>query len=206
MAAPELHLVADRLAMRFGSRRLFEGLSFALGPGERFAVLGDNGSGKSTLLRILAGVLAPTSGTVRLSLGGAPVRDDLRPLRVGFAAPALQLYDDLSAAENLQFITRLRGLAEPGARIDQVLARVGLGERRDDRVRAFSTGMRQRLRLATALLPDAPLILLDEPGAALDAAGRELVRSLVAESTAAVVLATNDPAEAALCPRSVRIG
>ena len=206
MVPPAARLVADRLAMRYGARRLFADLSFELAPGDRLAILGANGSGKSTLLRVLAGVLTPTSGSARLSVAGAPVAPEAHARSVGFAAPALHLYDTLSATENLAFVARLRGLPDAERRVAAVLARVGLAARGDDRVGAFSTGMRQRLRLAAALLPDPPILLLDEPGAALDADGAALVREIVAGSAATVVLATNDDREAALCRRSVQIG
>ena len=188
--------------MRYGARRLFENLSFRLADGERLAVLGENGSGKSTLLRVLAGVLTPTAGRVTLSVDGRDVPSHDLARAIGFAAPAVQLYDDLTATENLEFVARLRGL--DAGRVPAMLDRVGLGGRGGDRVAAYSTGMRQRLRLATALLPDPPLLLLDEPGATLDEQGRALVRDIVAAAPAAV-LATNDPAEAALCGRSVRL-
>ena len=197
-----VRLSADSLSMRYGARRLFEDLSFQVGTGERLAVLGENGSGKSTLLRVLAGVLTPLGGTVRLTVDGQTVPPHRLARAVGYAAPALQPYDALTATENLEFVARLRGL--DAARVPAVLERVGLGGRGPDRVAAFSTGMRQRLRLATALLPDPPLLLLDEPGAALDEHGRALVREIVTAAPA-VVLATNDPAEAALCGRSVRL-
>ena len=198
-------LVADRVSMRFGRRRLFDDLSVEVAPGVPLAVVGANGSGKSTLLRVLAGLLAPTGGSVRLDVGGVTVRAEDVPRAVGFVAPALQLYDPLTARENLRFLAAARRLPDAEARIAAVLDRVGLGGREDDAVAAFSTGMRQRLRLATALVHDPPVLLLDEPGATLDEAGRDLTRSVI-ETQKIVVVATNDPAEAALCPRRVALG
>lgn len=192
--------------MRFGRRRLFEGLSVAVEPGEPLAVLGANGSGKSTMLLLFAGLLAPTGGEARLEVDGeaVPARDV--PLTVGYVAPALDLYDALTARETLAFLARARSLPDAAARVAATLARVGLADRADDPVAAFSTGMRQRLRLATALVHDPPVLLLDEPGATLDAAGRDLIASLVADDSRVVVLATNDPNEAKLCPRRVELG
>ena len=198
-------LVADGLSMRFGRRRLFDGLTATVEPGAPLAVVGDNGSGKSTLLLILAGLLAPTAGTVRLEVDGRAVEPRDRPRTVGYVAPALDLYDALTARETLRFLTRARSLPDPESRVAAVLTRVGLADRANEPVSAFSTGMRQRLRIATALVHDPPVLLLDEPGATLDAAGRSLIASLVADDARIVVLATNDPAEAGLCARRVEL-
>ncbi len=206
--APALtpRLATDGLAMRFGRRRLFEGLTVAVEAGAPLAVVGANGSGKSTLLLVLAGVLSPTAGTVRLTVGGRDVPTDERPLRVGLVAPALQLYEPLTARENLAFLAKARGLSGSGTTVDATLDRVGLLERADEPLGTFSTGMRQRMRLAAAVLHRPAVLLLDEPGATLDAAGRALVADLVAEPGAVVVVATNDPDEAALCPRRLTLG
>lgn len=206
---PAPRLVADGLAKRFGRRVLFRDLGFEMGPGEALAVTGPNGSGKSTLLRIVAGVQRPTAGTLRLWLGGEAVAAEARPLRVGLAAPDLQVYEAFSARENLAFLARARRLPGAEARIEAVLERVGLGGRGEEAVRTFSSGMRQRLRLATALLAEPALLLLDEPTATLDAPGRAVVEAVVAAQRAAggaILLATNAGHEAALCEREIRLG
>ena len=190
--------------MRYGRRRLFEGLTFSVEPGAPLAVVGANGSGKSTLLLVLAGVVAPTAGRVALSVGGRDVPDDARPLAVGLVAPALQLYEPLTARENLAFLAQARRLE--AASVEAALERVGLLPRADEPLSTFSTGMRQRMRIAAAVLHRPAVLLLDEPGATLDAAGRALVAGLVAEPGAVVVVATNDPDEAALCPRRLTLG
>ncbi len=192
--------------MRFGPRRLFDDLTVIVEPGAPLAVTGANGAGKSTLLLLFAGLLAPTAGASELWVGGARVEARDVPRTVGYLAPALNVYDALTARETLAFLARARGLDHAAARVDATLDRVGLAGRADEPVAAFSTGMRQRLRVATALVHDPPVLLMDEPGATLDAAGRDLVASLVADDAHIVVLATNDPTEAGLCARRMALG
>ncbi|MDX1530998.1 MAG: ATP-binding cassette domain-containing protein [Rhodothermales bacterium] len=206
---PDAHLSARGLGKRFGRRVLFRQLAFEVGPGEAVAVTGPNGSGKSTLVQIVAGVQAPTAGSVALTLDGAAVPAEARPLRAGLVAPYLHLYDGFSAAENLDFLARARRLPDRAARVGAVLERVGLGGRGGDPVGTFSSGMRQRLRLASALLSAPPLLLLDEPTSNLDAPGRAVVEGVIDEHRAGgglLVVATNDEREAAWCERRVEVG
>lgn len=199
-------LEVKALGKRFGYRRLFAGLSFAMAAGQTLAVTGPNGAGKSTLLRILAGVLRPSEGEVRLQVGGRWIEATDRPFYVGLAAPYLQLYDGFTARENLIFIARARGLPNGAKGVEGWLERVQLLAFADEPVAIFSSGMRQRLRLAAALLADPPLWLLDEPRSNLDEAGRQLVAALLEEAHEKgrmVVVATNDADEAAACMQQV---
>jgi len=191
--------------MRYGHRRLFENLSFAVQVGEPLAILGANGSGKSTLLRILSGVLEPIAGEARLENASSMAAGiELTP-QVGFVAPALQMYDAFTARENLDFLAQARRLSDRLSATAHVLERVGLARRADEPVATYSTGMRQRLRLAGALLHDPPVLLLDEPGATLDGPGRALVAEIFELTDRILVVATNDPAEAERCPRRVTL-
>lgn len=201
-------LVAEQVGHRYGSLLLFRRLSFELGGGESLAVTGANGAGKSTLLRILAGVLAPKAGTVTLTVEGEAVAPATHPQRVGLVAPALGLYDALTARENLAFLAEARRLLGADARMDTLLDRVGLADRAHDPVSTFSSGMRQRVKYAAALLAAPPLLLLDEPAANLDAPGRAMVDTVVDDQLAdggMVVVATNRSDEANRHPRSLRI-
>lgn len=192
-------LTADRLGHRYGSLLLFRRLSFTLTGGKSLAVTGANGAGKSTLLRILAGVLSPKAGRVELTVHQDEISAERRPRRVGLVAPALGLYESLTARENLDFLARARRLGDRTRRIDRVLERVALADRADDPVGTFSSGMRQRVKYAAALLPDPPLLLLDEPSATLDAAGRTMVEDIIDEQRTdggLVVVATNRADEA----------
>lgn len=204
-APPALEVVG--LGMRFGRRRVFSAVEFSLSRGDCMVVAGRNGAGKSTLLRVLAGLIRPTSGQVRLSFaadtgityGSCGTPEELRQ-HVGMCAPDLELYSELTAAENITFYSAVRGLACTRNNVLEALDRVALADRADDRVSAFSSGMKQRLRLLFAIRHRPPLLLLDEPGSNLDQDGRELVAEIVREQLAAgiVILATNDRREMVL--------
>jgi heme exporter protein A len=199
-------LSVNRVGHYFGSLLLFRRVSFALEGGTSLAVTGANGAGKSTLLRILAGLMSPKAGDVALSVRGSPVAD--RSLQTGLVAPALDVYDDLTARENLRFLASARRMTERPDRIGAVLKQVGLADRADDPVATYSSGMRQRVKYAAALLAEPPLLLLDEPSANLDAPGRQMVdRIIEAQQTrdGLLVVATNRADEAARHDRSLRI-
>lgn len=194
MSAPRTGAAAPLLVVRdlskaFGYRRALRGVSFDLDAGEAAALVGANGAGKTTLLRVLAGLARPSEGTVRLN-GPAATRP-----HVGYVGHQAMLYDDLSAEANLRFYARLYDLRDGDRRVAELLARVGLADRRRERVRAYSHGMRQRLALARALLHRPRLLLLDEPAAGLDADAAALLDALIAEQVGegcAVLLATHD--------------
>jgi heme exporter protein A len=188
------------LHRRFGRVRVLSGVSGGAGAGEVLLVTGANGSGKSTLLRCLAGLLAPDRGEVLMTVGDRALGPAERRRAVGYVAPDLAFYEPLTAAENLAFFARLRGV-EP-ARGAALLDRVGLPH--DRAAGALSSGMTQRLRWAWALLHEPEVLLLDEPLANLDPPGRRLVGELLAERLergAAAVVANPAPID---LPGSVR--
>lgn len=198
-----LTLDVIELGRRFGRRRVLDRLSFRVQPGEVVGISGPNGSGKSTLLQILAGLQRPTSGRVAYLDGREMTPREARP-RLGFVSPALSLYDSLSAAENLEFFARWRGIT---ADVPGLLERVGLSPLRREPLMAYSTGMRQRVKLAWALMHRPECLLLDEPGSNLDADGRALVASVVEEwkRTGWVVVASNEPEELSLADRTIAL-
>jgi heme exporter protein A len=195
--AAAVSIEARELSHRYAPGRGLDPVSFAIRSPGVVAITGSNGSGKSTLVRILAGLLRPSDGSSRLEVGGNDVPPSERRAVVGFASPDLWFYDELSAAENLRFAAEARGLDGVQEAVRAALEGVGLGARADDRVGALSSGTRQRLRLAFALLHRPPVLLLDEPGSHLDHDGRECVERIVKDhaATGIVVLATNDARE-----------
>jgi ABC-2 type transport system ATP-binding protein len=170
-------------------------VSFAVEPGAVVALVGGNGAGKSTLLRILATLVTPTAGTAQV--GGVDVcRAEARRYLSLASTDERAFSQRLSGRENLEFFAALHAL--PPARADEVLDEVGLEDAADDAFLTYSTGMRQRLALARALLPAAPVLLLDEPFRALDAEGAARVRAIIgqrARAGATTLVATHNRAE-----------
>ena len=168
----------DRITKRYGNRTAVDGVTLAVRRGEVYGFLGPNGAGKTTTLRMLLGLVRPTSGHATV-LGAAP--GSPRGLaRVGALVEAPAFYPFLSGRDNLRVLARHAGVNED--RVEAVLAEVRLSERADDRSATYSLGMKQRLGVATALLKDPELLILDEPTNGLDPAGmaemRQFMRSL----------------------------
>jgi len=180
----------------YGDRAALAGVDFTLATGESLLVLGPNGAGKTTLLRVLATLLRPTAGEVRVL--GAALPDEAWKVRgrIGFLGHEALLYRDLSGRENLRFHARLHGMQADAAegRIAALLTLVGMERRAGERVAELSAGMRQRLALCRCVLHEPELLLLDEPDSNLDAAGREVARELVGSARGrARVIVSHDP-------------
>jgi heme exporter protein A len=196
------------LAKRYNRRQVFSALNGVVSEGRSLVVTGANGSGKSTLVRVLCGLARPSRGQVTVHLDGT----DLEPAdcrrEIGLVAPDLSLYGELTAEENLAFFARVRGLQLTKHDFIEMLERVGLAGRGGDPVGEYSSGMRQRLKYAHALLHRPRLLFLDEPTANLDEAGSAIVADIMAEQKqrGILVLATNEPEEVAFGDEVLRLG
>lgn len=205
---PLIRLTTERVGHRFGDRVLFKRMDLSFSGGHSTAIVGANGSGKSTLVRILAGLMQPTKGSVVLSVDGREIESEHRPLSSGLVAPYLNVYQGFTPRENLQFIAQARGMGRMNTRIQEVLETVQIDTRADDAVGTFSSGMLQRVKIACALLPDPPVLFLDEPSATLDLDGVAMTRRVIEKALQdgrIVIVATNEPDEAEACEERIAI-
>jgi ABC-2 type transport system ATP-binding protein len=173
-------LSALHLTRRFGDRVAVDDVSFDLAAGEVFALLGPNGAGKTTILRMIAGLIAPTSGSVRLGRETMSQANAARLRgRIGFLTEAPGLWDSLSVRMNLVTYARLYGVALPDAAVDRALDLFEIRDRAGEPTARLSKGLKQRVALARCLIHQPPVVLLDEPTSGLDPGSARDVRSLI---------------------------
>lgn len=199
-----LRILGEGLRKEYDRRPVFRDVSFSASAGETLLVTGRNGSGKSTLVKIICGVLSPGGGTFSVTQDpDEPFRDERS--RIGLVSPYLQMFDEFSAFENLSIAMGMRGLPFDRHRADELLERVAIFPRRHDPVRTYSSGMKQRVKYAFALMHTPPVLVLDEPMSNLDGEGIAIVRSIMAEqrSRGILVVATNDLSDIEMHERRV---
>ncbi len=214
-AQPALKPAAPLIALEgvtktFDLLPVLRNLTLHIGRGDFWALLGANGSGKSTLLRLIAGLGQAEGGTIRVGGWQLPREAARVRAQLGLVSHKLLLYENLTARENLRFFSRLYNLrgGAAEARIEALLARVGLARRADDPVRTFSRGMAQRLSIARALLHNPAILLLDEPYSGLDQAAAALLDALLGEAHAegrTILMVTHEIERAARLPSHVAI-
>jgi ABC-2 type transport system ATP-binding protein len=193
----------QNLSRKFGDFTAVDGLTLTIAEGEVFGLLGPNGAGKTTTIRMLAGLIGKTSGDAWVSGCRVGDPDTARKLRglVGLMPEEAGLYPDLSAAKTLDFYGKLYGVpyGTRALRVERLLTMLDLWDRRNDRVRTFSKGMKQRLTIARALINDPPVLFLDEPTANLDPEGAKVVRDFLLQlkqEKRTILLNTHQLAEA----------
>lgn len=190
----KIHLIVNDLKKTFNRRLVFSKLNFEIKSGERIVITGKNGSGKSTLLKILSGVLTESTGSFEYLLNDKKIdREEIYKI-VGLVSPYLVLYDEFTAFENLKLFSKIRNIKIDDGQINQILEKVGLFDRRNDLVRTYSSGMKQRIKYASAILHNPLVLLLDEPTSNLDLDGKNFVDDLVKNfrNDGIVIVATNE--------------
>ena len=191
---------------RFRFDWIFRGLTHHFAPGTSTALLGPNGSGKSTLMKVLSGHLSLSKGKISFSNQGAAVSPDEVYRYVSYAAPYIELIEEFTLEEALDFHIRLKPLL-PGLDKEALLDILQLPKAREKEIRFFSSGMKQRVKLATAICSDTPILLLDEPSTNLDTNAVAWFHALYRQYSAErlCVIATNDPTDLALCAERLDI-
>ena len=211
MTLPELQLTVADVSKRFTRKPIFAPITFSARHGEIIALCGANGSGKSTLLKIIAGLITPTSGKIEWKSEEKIIAPEEISSCIGFVAPYLELYKDLTAIEHIQFIADLKDLKCSKDEALSLLIRFGLQSdiaASDRLVGQYSSGMKQRVTLAMATVGEPDILLFDEPSATLDEAGIVILFSHIKESAAKgkiVIIATNDEREKQLAKKTLSL-
>ncbi len=211
MALESLSIRAEGVQKRFTQRPIFKPVSFEARPGEIVSITGPNGAGKSTLVKIVANVLTPSKGSCEWRDGTKKLDAEGIRRSVGFVAPYLELYDELTAIEQVQFVAEMKGERMNEEAALEIVERFGLSTSiaaSDRRLRAYSSGMKQRVRCAMAFANAPAVLLLDEATSNLDDAGTERVlreAEHAAHNGSIVFIATNDARERAIAHREIRI-
>jgi heme exporter protein A len=206
-----LRIIAENVEKRFTQRAAFHPVSFEASPGEIIAITGQNGAGKTTLLKIVANVLSPTKGSCVWKYDDKKLDYDGIRTIIGYVGPYLELYDELTAIEHVQFVADLKGIEHSHDSALELLTGFGLDpavSKSDRRLRAYSSGMKQRVRIAMAFACQPKGLLLDEPTSTLDDTGTQLVLDAAqraAANGAIVFIATNDERERAIAQREIVI-
>ena len=191
---------------RFNRDWIFRSLNFEFFPGESYAITGPNGSGKSTLLQVLSGSMEVSEGKVQWLENSKALDDEKVHQYISIVAPYLELIEEFTATEFLEFHVKFKKLI-PGITIAKILQLIGLENAANKQIRYYSSGMKQRIKLAQAFFSDVPILLLDEPCTNLDTAGIALYHQLVKEFAGGktIVVSSNDEVEYSFCKRIIPI-
>lgn len=195
------------LVKSFGRRLVFQGMNLSFNFRRIYGISGPNGSGKSTFVKIIAGLISPTKGKVVHFLSGKTIAEDKLHEHIGFVSPYLVLYDEFSAEENLIFSSQIRGIRFDKERSNFLLKEFGLYERKNDLIRGYSSGMKQRLKYAFALLHKPGILILDEPTSNLDNDGKERVYNIIRKEkeNLLILIASNEEADLNLCESIIEL-
>jgi len=201
---------ANELNKTFGRRLIFNGINFRYDESGVFGISGPNGSGKSTLVKIIAGLISPTKGKIIHKNKGRIIHknsdDEIIPEKlhnhIGFVSPYLVLYEEFTAWENLNFFSKIRDTNFDKDYAKDLLNRFLLYNRRDDLVKTYSSGMKQRMKFIFALIHNPELLIFDEPTSNLDDEGKNSVYEIIEDKSkeSIIIIASNDKADLDLCP------
>jgi heme exporter protein A len=200
-------VTAESVAKSFGRRLIFKDINLDYKNSGIYGIAGPNGSGKSTLVKILSGLIAPSKGKVIHSVNGKNVEHEKLHNYTGFVSPYLVLYDEFSAEENILFFSKIRGLNLDTEKSNFFLKELGLYERKNDLLKTYSSGMKQRMKFIFALVHSPFLIILDEPTSNLDNEGKDKVYRLIENYSGSniVLIASNEENDLRLCKQIVEL-
>ncbi|HID37936.1 MAG TPA: ABC transporter ATP-binding protein [Calditrichaeota bacterium] len=189
-----MQLIAENIGKSFGNYLIFKQINMEVSSGQCIGIIGPNGSGKTTLIRVLSKLISPSTGRVSYKANGKELSREEGFRYIGLIGPYLELYQDLTALENLQFFAKIRGLKNYQKKLEDLFEQFGLQNRQDDLVKTYSSGMKQRLKYIFALMHDPYILFIDEPRSNLDEEGIDTVYHVIKErkKDGIIFLATNE--------------
>lgn len=209
---PMIELICDNISKDYDRKNVFKNVSFDLKTSQSLAITGKNGSGKSTLIKIIANIINPASGSYKILRDKSEVHHNKLYKLTGLIAPYLNLYDELTGYENLLFFYNLKtgvNKLNPQKKdiINKYFEELNLSHAKNEQVKNYSSGMKQRLKFAFAIMNEPELLLLDEPASNLDNEGRDVFFRIIKnrKKDCVILIATNDVEEKNLCDTSLNI-
>ena len=201
-----MEIVLENIGRRFNRDWIFKNISQTFKPGEAYAILGANGSGKSTLLQIITGILTPSTGSISYYDSGAPIDIENVFNKFSLATPYMELIEEFSLEEHIHFHFRFKPYLE-GFNASSVLALLGLEKSKDKLIKNFSSGMKQRTKLALAFCSDTSALLLDEPTANLDTNGVDWYLNLIQKfaENRLLIVCSNQEHEYSFCQNRLNV-
>ena len=207
MSTNQYSIQGESISKNFGRRVIFKNLSFQFDTNGVYGISGPNGSGKSTLIKIVAGINSPSSGKINHKENQKEIVPEKLHNYLGFVSPYLVLYEEFSAWENLEQFAKIRNVKFNKEKIELLLNDFLIYDRKDDLVKTYSSGMKQRMKFIFALMHSPKLILLDEPTSNLDDEGKNTVYKIIKREAEEniVIVASNEKTDLALCSETIML-
>lgn len=201
-----MNIALEHVGKRYRLEWVFRSVNFRFEQGGRYAILGSNGSGKSTLMKVLSGHLSPSKGKITFELGAHKIPTEQVYRYISYAAPYIDLIEELTLEEAIRFHTNIKPL-QPGLKTQHISDLLALPRAQRKEIRFFSSGMKQRLKLILAICADTPVLLLDEPSTNLDLQGIQWYAELIQKFAASrlTIIASNDPHDVAICTEQLNV-
>ena len=192
---------SQNLSKSFGRRLIFKDINFTWQENGIYGISGPNGSGKSTLVKIIAGLIAASAGKINHKNSSGEIIPEKLHNHIGFVSPYLVLYEEFSSWENLMIFAKIRGVPFNEKKVVYYLSQFLLENRKDDLVKTYSSGMKQRLKFVFALMHSPDVLIFDEPTSNLDEEGKKVVYSIVREEgkNRIVIIASNETKDLEIC-------
>ena len=192
---------SQNLSKSFGRRLIFKDINFTWQENGIYGISGPNGSGKSTLVKIIAGLIAASAGKINHKNSGGEIIAEKLHNHIGFVSPYLVLYEEFSAWENLTIFSKIRSVPFNKEKVNYYLSQFLLENRKDDLVKTYSSGMKQRLKFVFALMHSPDVLIFDEPTSNLDEEGKKVVYSIVREEgkNRIIIIASNETKDLEIC-------